>query len=59
MGLAMKQIVQITFMSWVPAFLMRAQHIEEDKAGMILGVIGLLSIIGVPWEISGRSLAKE
>lgn len=47
-GYALQNIMAFSFMIWTPAFLMRAQGINEAKAGMIIGVIGLLAIVGAP-----------
>lgn len=47
LGIAMFQAVQAA-LGWLPAFMMRAQNIMADKAGMILGFLFLTSFIGVP-----------
>jgi len=47
-GIAMFQVIQAAALGWLPAFMMRAQNINADKAGMILGILFLTSFIGIP-----------
>ena len=47
-GYAMQLALTTSFMVWIPAFLMRTRGIPVDEAGMVLGSIGLLGIIGAP-----------
>ncbi len=45
-GFALMQMVTFSFMVWGPAYIMRCYGCREDKAGMILGIIGMMAIIG-------------
>jgi len=47
-GYAMQNITAFSFLVWTPAFLMRAHGIPEDKAGLQVGIISLMAIIGAP-----------
>jgi len=47
-GYAMQLAMTFSFIVWAPAFLMRAHGITVDKAGLIMGGIGLMGIIGSP-----------
>lgn len=38
----------MTFMSWAPALVMRALNVNESKAGLIVGAMGLMALIGAP-----------
>jgi MFS family permease len=48
LGYAMQLAMTMAFIVWGPAFLMRSQNLPVDKAGAIMGGIGLLGIIGAP-----------
>jgi len=45
-GYAIMQIMTFSFFVWVPSFLIRSHNIGEDRAGLEIGVIGLVAIIG-------------
>lgn len=45
-GYGMMQIMVFSMLIWSPTFIMRAHHIREDKAGMIVGIIGMMAIVG-------------
>lgn len=47
-GYGLQDVMAFTFVIWAPAFLMRSQGIPEDKAGMTVGIIGVMAIIGAP-----------
>ncbi len=47
-GFAMQNVLAFSYLSWTPAFLMRSQSITAAKAGLIVGVISLMAIIGAP-----------
>lgn len=47
-GYGMQQLVSFSFLVWGPAFIMRSQTVSEAKAGLIVGVLALMAIIGVP-----------
>jgi MFS family permease len=47
-GNAMQQIMAFSFLVWTPAFLMRARDISEAKAGLIVGAVSLMAILGAP-----------
>jgi MFS family permease len=44
----MQLAMTMAFIVWAPAFVMRAQGIQVEKAGVIVGAIGLLGILGAP-----------
>jgi len=46
LGFAMQNVMAFSFLTWAPAFLMRARGITEDKAGLSIGMIGLMAIAG-------------
>ncbi len=46
LGYAMQNIMFFSFLTWGPAFLMRTQQIDSTKAGMIIGLISIMAIIG-------------
>lgn len=48
LGNAMQNITAYSFLTWAPAFVMRAQSIEEDKAGLLIGTLSLMAIVGAP-----------
>ena len=45
-GYAMQNIMFFSFLTWGPAFLMRTQKIDSTKAGLIIGVISIMAILG-------------
>ena len=47
-GHAMHNIMAVSILVWLPTFLMRTHNVTEAKAGMTVGVISLMAIIGSP-----------
>ena len=47
-GYAMQLAMTFAFIVWAPAFLMRAHGITVAKAGLIMGFVGLVGIVGAP-----------
>jgi MFS family permease len=47
-GYAMQLAMTFSFIVWTPAFLMRAHGITVAKAGLIMGIVGLMGIAGAP-----------
>ena len=47
-GYGLQQIMLTAYLTWAPAFIMRAQAVSEAQAGLIMAAIGILSIIGLP-----------
>jgi MFS family permease len=47
-GHAMHNIMAVSILVWLPTFLMRSHNITEAKAGMTVGIISLMAIIGSP-----------
>ena len=47
-GYGLQNFAIYTMMAWGPAVLMRAMHIGEDKAGMIAGLVVLVSLLSLP-----------
>jgi len=45
-GYAMQNITLFSFLTWSPAFLMRARNIDSTQAGLIIGAISLMAIFG-------------
>ena len=45
---AMLTTTAYSFMTWGPAYVMRVQNINEEKAGLLIGVLSLTAIIGAP-----------
>lgn len=56
LGLGMFAVVQISVGTWFPSLLMRAYGIQEDKAGLVMGVV---TIIGLTGPILGGILADR
>ena len=48
LGYAMFQVVTQPVLAWAPAYVMRAENVTEDKAGMIVAAIVVMSIIAAP-----------
>jgi MFS family permease len=48
LGVGISGIMFTTFVSWTPALIMRVLNINESKAGLIFGAIGLMALIGAP-----------
>ncbi len=55
-ALGMYGVVQISVGTWFPALLMRAYDIKEDKAGLIMGVVTIIGLLG---PIAGGILADR
>jgi MFS family permease len=47
-GQAMHGIVVSSFLTWIPAYIMRAHGVTEDKAGLLTAAIGIMAVIGAP-----------
>ena len=47
-GFAMQNVLAFSYLSWTPAFLMRSQGVSAAQAGMTVGIISLMAIIGAP-----------
>ena len=47
-GFTFHNMMSMAFLVWIPAFLMRAQGISEDKAGIMIGIIALSAMVGAP-----------
>ncbi len=47
-GYGIQQIMSFSFLTWGPAFIMRAQGVSEAQGGLITGMFGLMAIIGLP-----------
>lgn len=45
-GYIMLQVMFMSILTWMPTFMIRAQDIQADKAGLLVGVVGLLGIVG-------------
>ncbi|MBN1532010.1 MAG: MFS transporter [Spirochaetes bacterium] len=45
-GYGMMQVMVFSFLVWGPTFYMRAHNVREDRAGIIVGIIGLMAIVG-------------
>jgi len=45
-GYGIMHVMVISFLVWAPAFVMRSHNVHEDRAGVIVGIIGLMAIIG-------------
>jgi MFS family permease len=55
-AIGMYGVVQIAVGTWFPALLMRAYGIGEDKAGLIMGLVTIIGLIG---PITGGLLADK
>ena len=47
-GAAMANIMNYSLLTWLPAYLMRAHGWGEDKAGLHVGIIGMMALMGAP-----------
>ena len=45
-GYGMMQIMAFSFLVWGPTFIMRSHGVREDKAGLVIGLIGVMAIFG-------------
>lgn len=48
LGNAMMTVTAYSFLTWGPAYVMRVQGINEEKAGLLIGILSLMAIIGAP-----------
>jgi MFS family permease len=48
LGLGISGIMITTFMAWAPALIMRVLNVSEATAGLIVGGMGLMALIGAP-----------
>jgi MFS family permease len=48
LGLGISGIMITTFMAWAPALIMRVLNVTEVTAGLIVGGMGLMALIGAP-----------
>jgi MFS family permease len=55
-GYGVRSLVHYSLMTWLSAYLMRSQGIAEDKAGMLMGVLSLMSVLGA---VTGGVLADR
>jgi MFS family permease len=46
LGFAMQNITLFSFLTWSPAFVMRAHDINSTKAGLLIGIISLMAVFG-------------
>ena len=46
LGFAMQNITLFSFLTWSPAFVMRAHNINSTQAGLLIGLISILAIFG-------------
>jgi MFS family permease len=46
LGCAMQNTLAYSLLTWGPAFIMRAQGVKEDKAGMIVSIVAFMAIFG-------------
>ncbi len=47
-GYGLQQIMLTAYLTWAPAFIMRAQGVSEAQAGLTVAAIGILAIVGLP-----------
>lgn len=47
-GFGMRNLMAFSIMGWTVAYVMRSRGIAEDRAGLILGVVSLMAIVGAP-----------
>lgn len=45
---AMMTTTAYSFLTWGPAYVMRVQGIDEQQAGLLIGILSLMAIIGAP-----------
>ena len=48
LGLGLTHVMITSFMGWAPALVMRELNVSEASAGLIVGGIGLMALIGAP-----------
>ncbi len=47
LGSGLHNVLITAVLAWTPALLMRTIHVAEDKAGMIMGMVGISAIAGM------------
>lgn len=47
-GYGLQNVMAFSFIVWGPSFLMRSQGLSAEKAGLIVGIIAIMAIIGAP-----------
>lgn len=47
-GIGLTTIMINTFLSWMPALIMRVLNVNESTAGLIVGGMGIMALIGAP-----------
>lgn len=47
-GIGLTTIMINTFLSWMPALIMRVLNVNESTAGLLVGGMGLMALIGAP-----------
>jgi MFS family permease len=47
-GFGMRNLMAFSVMGWTVAYVMRSRGIAEDRAGLILGIVSLMAIVGAP-----------
>ena len=47
-GHVMHNVMAFSILTWLVAFFMRSREIGEDKAGMLMGIVSLMAVIGAP-----------
>lgn len=47
-GVSLVNLTTFSILTWLPAYLMRARGIAEDKAGLSVGIIALMALVGAP-----------
>jgi MFS family permease len=48
LGHVMHNVMAFSMLTWLSAYFMRSRNVAEDKAGMLLGIISLMAVIGAP-----------
>jgi MFS family permease len=48
LGLGISHVMVVTFLTWTPALIMRIQNTNEAKAGLLVGIMGIMALIGAP-----------
>jgi MFS family permease len=48
LGHVMHNVMAFSMLTWLSAYFMRSRGVAEDKAGMLLGIISLMAVVGAP-----------
>ena len=48
LGMAMQNIMIYSFLAWGPAWVMRVQGVNEKQAGITIGALAMLAVLGAP-----------